>query len=363
MRYLIFLTYITALLMGNESKVCQQCHPQIFKEYYNSPHRLASVINNPIHKAAWEREEGKDRGYSCAKCHSPSDKKALDEGILEAESFVQKEEPISCVYCHSITSIQEHEKANETHLSGKKREFYSLSREREADGKIDYTIKSSFFGLFSSNSGSPYHKIDYTNRGFYNGKVCMGCHSHNVNAHGIDTFMLDAAIDESDKQSCISCHMPQIDGSKVTIHKSKTHAYHGISGITNRTLDLGQYIDIKLHVKKESFRLTLLNRANHALFGGPYREGILEVIHKSGTKTFKLKPYIFERVIKENEVLKDSLIYAKKEIVYKNKLHKGDILDINLYVKSISSQGLKALALEDKLSEKKLLKTVRIVVP
>jgi len=359
MRYIFVLFTLILFLEANESKVCQTCHPTIFKEYYESSHRNASLVNNPIHKAMWDKEHKNSDEYSCASCHSPSDKKLLKTAILDEKSFAQKEEPISCVYCHSISNIDEHEKSNKSKVSNAHKEFYSVDRDKKGRKDIEYKTESSFFGLVKSNSGSPYHKIDYSNENYYSGNVCMGCHSHNKNEHGLDTFMLDAIIDKNDKETCISCHMPQIKGSKVTISESKTHAFHGISGIKKRSVDMGKYIKFNLHKFNSGFAIEVKNLANHALFGQMYRQGILhvEVIHEN--KHTKLTPYIFERVFSDNKkkVVKDTLLYAKKSISYNYILRKGDTLKVSLFVQNISQKGLDALSLDKEVVTSKLIKT------
>ena len=105
----------------------------------------------------------------------------------------------------------------------------------------------------------------------------MGCHSHVNNAHGFDVVMLDAYIDKKDKETCISCHMPKVMGSKTKLTDSKMHAYHGIAGLHNLSKDLGKYIDFQIKQNKRGFTLTIVNQANHALFGQAYREGVLQV--------------------------------------------------------------------------------------
>ncbi len=52
------------------------------------------------------------------------------------------------------------------------------------DKIVEYKKESSWFGLSTKVTGSPYHDVDYRNEIFYNGKVCMGCHSHKENSLG-----------------------------------------------------------------------------------------------------------------------------------------------------------------------------------
>jgi len=364
------LLFVSSSLFANESKVCQKCHPVIYEEYYKSSHRNASVVNNPIHKALWKTHPKVEKGYTCAKCHSPSDLTALNEGILE-DNKIQREEPISCVYCHSIKSVEEGEHSNTNILTDKKREFYTAEVPKKGKEKASYETKTSWFGLFKESRNSPYHKIDYNNENFYNGNVCMGCHSHVNNKHSFDITMLDAMIDDKDKNTCVTCHMPQIAGTKVTINETKTHAYHGIAGIYHMNKEMGKYIDFKVDKAASGFNIRVVNKSNHALFGQSFREGVLDVEIVRDGKTITLKPFIFSRVLgrdgkelmpkdifKANETIRDTLVYAKKDIIYSDKLQSGDRLKVTLSVRRLSKMAAKELNLQDNrdVVKKRILK-------
>lgn len=356
MRY-FFLPFLISLfistLFANESKVCQKCHPIIYEEYYKSSHKNASIYNNPIHAAMWDKHPKDDKGYTCAKCHSPSDEKALKEGVL-TENEVQVEEPISCVYCHNIKEVQEGEESNTNITTGKHKEFYTAEKGKK--GSAAFETEKSWFGLVKEPKSSPYHKINYDNENFYNGNVCMGCHSHVNNEHNFDITMLDAVISEKDKNSCVTCHMPQVIGSKVSINETKTHAFHGIAGIYHMNDKMGDYIDFKVTQKPQGFDVLITNKSNHALFGQALRAGILKATIIRDGKTIVLEPFVFERVLAKDgkevmpwsadSLLKDTLIYAKKEVHFSNALKAGDKLTLTLGVVRITQEGAKELGLE-----------------
>ena len=360
------LLFIASSTFANESKVCQKCHPTIYKEYFESSHRKASTINNPIHKALWDKHPKTTEGYTCAKCHSPSDLKSLNDGILE-NNKIQREEPISCVYCHSIKSIEEGELSNSNVLTDKKREFFTAEDSKKGKSKASYETKTSWFGLVKESRNSPYHKIEYNNENFYNGNVCMGCHSHVNNEHSFDITMLDAVIDENDKNNCVTCHMPQIAGTKATINETKTHAFHGIAGIYHMNKEMGKYIEFKIDKKESGFSVKVLNKSNHALFGQSFREGVLDIEIIRDSKSLILEPFIFTRILgkngkevmpwEANETLKDTLVYAKKDIIYSKNIQSGDTLKLTLSVRRISNVKAKELGLDDKqLTKKRILK-------
>jgi len=365
----IYITLIILLLsnniFANESKICQKCHPLIYNEYKKSSHRNASVYNNPIHKAMWDKHPKNEKGYTCAKCHTPSDLKALKTGKLTKNS-IQTDEAISCIYCHTIKMVQEGDQSNTNIMSNKHREFYTLEKGKK--GKAKYKTVTSWFGLVKESTASPFHNIDYSNKNYYNGNVCMGCHSHTNNEHSFDISMLDAAISEEDENSCVTCHMPQVDGTKVTLLNTKTHAYHGIAGIHQKTRSMGDFIEFKVTKNSSGFEVRVVNKSNHALFGQAYRQGVLKVEIFRNEKTIELEPFIFERILAKDgkEVmtwdadmtLKDTLIYAKRDVKFSKVLKEGDTLMLTLGVKRISESGIQKLGLKDSknISKFKILK-------
>ncbi len=362
MKTLISFTLLILMLTSlsaNENKVCQKCHPLIYKEYYSSIHRKSSLPNDTIYKALYAKEVKNTTKEECSRCHAPSAKTQKDA----------KEAPISCIYCHTIKDVQESDMANHNVLSGKKRDFYTAEAGKRNEAKVKYETTSSFFGLIKRSKNSPYHQIEYNNENYYNGNVCMGCHSHVNNAHDFDIIMLDAYIDKKDKHTCISCHMPQVMGSKTTLRDTKTHAFHGIAGIYKLSESLGKYIDFSVEKNANGFTVHITNQANHALFGQAYREGILLVSIERDSKNIELKPFVFSRTFGKDgkgtmpfeatEVLKDTLIYAKKNIHYDTALQKGDKVTLTLGFRLISKEAAKALELKNSaaLTQVKVLKT------
>ena len=376
LKYLLLLfalwtLHISLFAASNESKICQQCHPVIYNEYYDSSHRKASVVNNPVHKAYWEKHPKDEKGYTCAKCHSPTDKKVMETGVL-VENDIQRHEPISCVFCHTIKDVDSGEMSNTNINTGKMKEFYTAEKSRKGTKTAEFETESSWFGLVKKPKNSPYHKIDYNNENYYNGNVCMGCHSHTNNEHDFDIVMLDALIKKDDKNTCVTCHMPQVLGSKVTINESKTHAFHGIAGIYHMNKEMGKYIDFNVSKTNTGFTVDVINQANHALFGQALREGRLKASIEREGKTINLEPFIFTRILSKDGketmpwnatgTLKDTLIYSHKNADFNTTLQAGDVLTLTLGVQLLTDKGAKSLGLEDnkEVSKFRILKTEKL---
>lgn len=358
-----------------ESKNCQRCHPVIYDEFYTSSHRKSSVYDDSIHKAVWDKHPLKAKEkYSCAKCHTPSDKellKKLDTGesALPRDNEAQRE-GVSCVSCHTIDHIEEHSKTNINKFSTKKRTFFSAKEGKESERDISFSKKSSFFGLITEKSGSPYHKIDYSNKNFYDGKMCLGCHSHKQNAHKLEVCRTDIKAVQGNKENCISCHMPMVQGTMNTVHETSTHRYHGFAGTANRPEMLSPYVKLNLKRSDSGFIITVKNKANHPLFLHPLRLAQLRVSVRREDKTTTLEPVSFLRIIGKDgkpsmpwiadSVVKDTQIQPgeSRDISFAFKLKKGDTVEARMGFYRVNPKAAKKLGLtaDNSLSSFTLLK-------
>ncbi len=380
MKKLLLLVIYGLLATGanagfRQSKVCQKCHPTIYDEFYSSSHRNSSIHNDPIHKAVWDKHPLKNKqSYKCAKCHTPDDKTLLknivDGNPASPQQNVAQDEGVSCIACHQIQSIEEHQKANKNIMSTKPKTLYSAREGHEGESDVKLESKSSFFGLFVEKSGSPYHNIDFSNKGFYNGNMCMGCHSHKQNGHQFEVCRTEMKDTNSSKQNCISCHMPSIQGTMNTLHKTKTHIYHGFAGASNRADMLAKYVKISFQKSANGFKIGIKNEAGHPLFLHPLRVAQLQVSIQRGDRTITLEPVTFKKVIGKdgrpampwvaNSVVVDTQIKGNENriVAFEYKLQEGDRVEAKMGFYLLSPKASKKLGLDDKpeLSKFRVLK-------
>ncbi len=349
-----------------ENAACQKCHPKIAKEYQSSMHANASIYHDSVHKAIWDMHPAKKKGeYHCAKCHTPADHDLVEGKTTLQKNVIQMKEPISCQSCHKIKRIEKHSKMNKNILTKEPKTFFTADKERKGT-KLVYQDKKSFFGLFKTRIGSPYHDIDYSNENFYNGQVCMGCHSHKQNGKGFEICNLDVRESNSSKETCISCHMPQTKGSFVNQKDSKTHAFHGATALTMKPTKLSKYIELSLEKQEKGFKIFIKNLANHTLVPHPLRVSKLKVSIERAGKVIELKERTFEKIIGTEgkasppwlatEILKDTLIkgFEKREVVYDEALQAGDIMIVEFGYHIVNPKMAKKL----KLTDEKLYKFV-----
>lgn len=324
---------------------CRGCHAKIYDEYAASMHASSTPDKDVIHKAIWDKHPHNTQAnqYSCGKCHAPASKN-LDKMLAKGEKapYDAKDDShaqaVSCAYCHRIERIEKHPQSNTNIISKEANSYYGSGR-----GTLE----------------SPYHKIQSkNNEHFANGNVCVGCHSHNVNAHGLNLCSTNNN-DELSKANCVSCHMPQVAGSVTELSKGKTHSFHGFAGAHSNSEMLAKYIDIAVLKNIDHFIVNVDNRSSHAMLLHPLRLAVLKISVVRNLKTIELDKEVFVRVIGKDEkpampwaanaTIKDTMIGAneKRAIKREFKLEKGDRVDVLLGYHLVNPQALEALGLKE----------------
>jgi len=364
---LVSITSLLAVSQFESSQTCKVCHPVIYDEHYSSAHRKSSIYSDPIHKAMWDKHPLKKKEqYKCAKCHTPNDKKVMDalasgKSALPQANKAQTEEGVSCVSCHNITDVKKHSKSNTNVITDNKKKLYSARSSEKASKNKTHEVKSSWFGMVTKSSGSPFHNIDFSNENYYNGGVCIGCHSHKENSHQFDVCNMDLdKANNTEKENCITCHMPDVQGSFSTnANDSKTHKYHGFTGSMHKPKMLAKYVLFELTKGSNGFDLTITNKANHDLLLHPLREGELRVVITRDKKEIKLSPVKFSRVIGKNgkpampfvanAVVQDTQIKAHeaRKLHFDTNLKSGDSVDIRLGHYIVNAKAAKKLGLSE----------------
>jgi len=358
---ILFMLLIAAVTQSQaelENATCKACHPLIYQEYRNSMHSRASIYRDTVHKAVWDLHPAKAKGkYNCAKCHTPSDHQLMEGKNRLADNAIQQSEPISCQQCHRIKDIEKHAKSNKNILTNKKKYFFSADKEKKGT-KVEFKEESSFFGLFTKTSGSPYHDIDYSNEIYYNGDACMGCHSHKQNSKGFVVCDLEVKQGDS-KETCITCHMTRVQGPLANQKEQGMHAWHGASIHNGSPKMLSKYIKLSLEKNTNGFTLSIRNEATHTLFPQPLREGQLRVTIERDGNTIPLQSHSFTRVIGKDgkpampwladSIISDNSIKAleTRKITYDTVLQKGDQLVVSFGYYLVNPKAAKKLKITD----------------
>jgi recombinational DNA repair protein (RecF pathway) len=361
------------------SQVCAKCHPAIYSEYLQSMHRKSSVYNDPVHRAVWEKHPLKRKGrYTCARCHTPSDEaliEALENNVtaLPRENLITREEPIGCATCHRIEYIKKGLKHHTNVYSSEPKHYFAAKAGEQSDEKVRFHETYRLFGLVTDTKGSPFHTIDYTNKGFSDGSVCLGCHEYKRNKHGFAVCDMGHKKKEGkDKSNCISCHMPQTEGSVSTLSFTKSHAFHGFAGVHTRPDLLAKYIELSAEPQDKQLRVTIKNKADHKLFTHPLRLGELRVEIERNGKHIELEPIQFFRKIgnkgkptppwSAKEVIAQRYIdaHTAQDYLFNVHVQKGDIVTVRLGYRIVNPVAAKKLGLDnEELTKFRVLKSRR----
>jgi len=287
-----------------KNRQCIRCHLDIYEEYKSSAHYKSTIFNDEIHKAAWEafKKSKKPKKYICGKCHTPTLKNRSINNLKEESSAIK--ESIACAYCHRIEAIKKHPRENENIILNKKGVYY---------------------GTRNPKIRSEYHKIINTNIIHKNGDTCLGCHSHRKNKQGVVVCKTDSK--NSMEKNCITCHMPQVEGSLSDRVETFTHAYHGFAALKNRPDLLKKYIDLVIEPKENFVKIIIKNRAPHDLILHPMRMAKLIIEVYKNNKIIKKKEIIFQKVLAKGDkpsppwvadnILKDNVLKGEEKREFK----------------------------------------------
>lgn len=197
----ILLSILSLNAKYMDSKSCGECHEQIYAEHTKSMHHHSSMFKDEVHKKVALSTSSEK--YSCALCHMPSapNLSALIRGSDKADANdIRNQDGVSCFYCHQIDKVHK-SKANN----------FNFSSYKEGE-------KATFFGNLNNADFSDKHD-NAQNPIYKNSEVCMGCHSHKENEHGIEVCNTK---DEFDKTSdCLSCHMVKKPGATEKFNKEE----------------------------------------------------------------------------------------------------------------------------------------------
>ncbi len=296
------------------NKECVRCHLDIYMEFKDSKHQNSNILNNSFHKAMYSKNPlSKKERYICASCHAPTAKnidKVMAGKAKMSKKNRQDTEGISCAYCHRIKSIAKHGKKHKNIINDKKLVYY---------GKRKQTLDS------------PFHDVNSSNKQFNRGDICLGCHTQhsrqkNLVAKKGQIYCVYSKLDENesrnpntDKQNCITCHMPQVEGSLSDRLDTTTHAYHGFSGIGENITMLDKYVDINITKSDKGFEVAVTNNSSHNLLLHPTRGLFLKVhIEKDEkiVKTFETIKFQKEAIVSKAKPLS----WLKDRVDYKNSI-------------------------------------------
>lgn len=333
-----------------KNKKCSECHPAIYEEYKGSQHAKATIFEDKIHGAVYDKhpQHWKMEKYRCGACHTPTADNldallAPNNGVIPDNNNETQNEAVACAYCHRIEDTVSGKAFNENIVSKEERVYFT---KKENPGE------------------SSFHELKTNKEVFENAKMCMGCHTHKSNAKQFQVCSTDIN-QNAPKKNCIECHMHKVDGAPSKFSKETQHTFHGFPGLHGDLTNLAQYIGMQITNTddKKMFTVTINHDAPHASVLHPLRMGKLEVTVTRDGKVTKMQTRELEKIIGTNEggsakptppwlattVIKDTRIPANTSIAYPYawELKTGDIITATFGYLLVKPGSLEKLELQD----------------
>jgi len=350
-KFIVLFLPIVIMAKFASNDGCKSCHPAIFAEYQRAMHSKSTIFEDKVHNAAWKTSpDFKKKQYTCGRCHTPADTTLM--GALEynltmipdINSTSGGNDAISCAYCHRIQAIRHDEIQN----------YNIINR-----------VEKQYFGNLKDPQENPFHK-NSKNRNFKNGNVCIGCHSHFKNSHGVNICSTNDH-NELDSANCVSCHMPKVDGSPSNMKERKKHSFHGFAGIHNDISMLSKYVSIEILRGIDRFFIAVNNKSPHSLTLHPMRvmELRVSVVRDKNITKFDSKKFVRLLGVDNNitspwnakELIKNTSIKGNEKRVstYMYALEEGDIVNVELGYYLLNRKVAKSLGLENDEKLKKFI--------
>ena len=335
-----------------KNQKCSECHPKIFEEYKTSQHGNATVFQDKIHGAVFDKHPMKNKmqKYRCAKCHTPTADNMKElltpkNGVLPDPHNETQNEAVACAYCHRITDIKPGKAMNSNVVSPDMRKYFA---------NLEPHQKSSF------------HEIETNVEVFKNGKLCMGCHMHKSNKKQFEVCSTENNNMDGNN-NCITCHMPKVDGKPSKFSKETKHAFHGFPGLHGDLSLLSKYVTLDFKNTDKNFIVSVDHQATHSSTLHPLRMAKLVVTIERDGKVIKMDPKKLFKVIGSKEtgkptppwaataIVKDTRIPAKtkKDFKYDVVLQSGDKVTAKFGYLLVKPKALKKFDLQDNEEAKK----------
>ena len=252
--------------MDNHS--CNECHEKIYEEYQTSAH-AKGYFNDELHRAIADKVS--PTKYDCATCHMPmadNIKELINGNARPDKSNKTHTDAISCYFCHTIAYVKIAHKKNIN------------IKARQAEN-----FKPTLYGRLDRPDNSDKHSS--VSNPVYGKKVCMGCHSHEVNENNVTIFR--GMGKQQDSIKCIECHMPEISGGAEKMDKRARgrHASHKFLGIYDKEFR-ATGVDINISTTSDTIEVKLTNKMGHPLIVQPARVKYLVVkVLRDGKEIWK----------------------------------------------------------------------------
>lgn len=192
------------------SASCRECHPEVYREWYASQHRV-SYTNKEVQKLS---DGFKDK--DCLPCHLPQPLLETGLGMRVLERLIRHEEGVGCITCHKYKNAM-------------------LGTREPGPGADD----------------APCNPRQYPPVG--DTKLCAPCHDqHKVH---VDWTRTRFAVPGPDYKDCNDCHMPVVDRRMPdgSVREGRSHLLAGghvpdmvAKAVTVTTREVGEHVIVEV---------------------------------------------------------------------------------------------------------------------
>lgn len=238
---------------------CAPCHGQVVSEWQTSMHSQAHHDRDPIYGAMRTlrmAKQGEAVGGKCLTCHTPRAPEAPDSAAAQAG--------VSCATCHAAAEVH-------------------ADRGPGAKALVfDDTVFRSARDV--APGASPVHGTGPAAPHLADGRtMCLACHDATTtpaDQPACTTGPEHEAL--AGDGTCVSCHMPRVDGPSGAVSGRADHPSHAFLGPhqawSGDASFLASAVDLTVALEGRTATVTLTNQAGHAFpTGFPGRMAVLVV--------------------------------------------------------------------------------------
>ena len=258
----------------DDPETCAACHANVVAEWKQSMHSQAHHDNDPIFgnmRALRMKKQGDKIANKCVKCHNPR--------APEAPDSVAGMAGVSCATCHNIQSVHiEPGVVGVDALEWAQDGMLRAARDRPA-------------------GASPVHGTGPKLEVLADGKtVCLACHNATQTPAKQPACTTGPELAQSaSEQTCVDCHMPQVDGPVGAFGRQEAHASHKFLGphrawYQDDASILEQAVALETRFDQGALVVELTNKSAHAFPSGfPGRFALIKVVgyDKKGAPVWK----------------------------------------------------------------------------
>lgn len=242
---------------------CRPCHEAVVDEWLESMHARAHHSRDPIYAGVREvrmKREGAAIAEACETCHTP---RAAGGGAGKPELGV------TCAACHHVASVKPGALGHEALVRPEGPLLLGPHDAQLAPGELP-----------AHGSGpAPKHMKEGRT-------LCLACHGELSAPSGVamcSTGPEHEAQRGGSQDTCVSCHMPLVDGPSGAVATAKTHRSHHFAGPHRAWYQddpslLRRAAELEARFEGEALIVTVTNTSGHGFpTGFPGRRAHVQV--------------------------------------------------------------------------------------